>query len=149
MVVYYYKEAVARYEHLEHQNRLVRCNVRYACVLFQQRHFQKAEFFLQQAAAKLSHEKTVSTLQIVCYHNLAVMSAMLKRPADAMASVRTYISMLRQMPPLSSTWMQMFDNTQFLCVRLNDRWPHEQHKFLGREVIEIKKNIQEAPGDFP
>jgi hypothetical protein len=33
--------------------------------------------------------------------------------------------------------MQTFDNTQFLCMKLNERWPHEQHKFMGREPIGI------------
>mmetsp|Transcript_26996 Transcript_26996/g.67999 ORF Transcript_26996/g.67999 Transcript_26996/m.67999 type:complete len:2543 (+) Transcript_26996:172-7800(+) len=121
----FFQQASQRYLKLKHVNRFAKCCIRYGSVLFLQNHHHEAEYFLQQALNKLTNSG-VSSLLVVCYHNLAVETAVQDRLPDAGSHMRTYISLLRQMSKLSNSWIQKADNTQWLLLKLTDLWPAHQ-----------------------
>ncbi|CAD7972891.1 unnamed protein product [Amoebophrya sp. A120] len=121
----FFQQASQRYLKLKHVNRFAKCCLRYGSVLFLQNHHHEAEYFLQQALNKLTNSG-VSSLLVVCYHNLAVETAVQDRLPDAGSHMRTYISLLRQMSKLSNQWIQKADNTQWLLLKLTDLWPAHQ-----------------------
>merc|ERR1719326_2320832 len=118
----YFQQASQRYLKLNHVNRFGKCCLRYAAVLYAQNHHHEAEYFVQQALNKLTDAPT-SSLLVVCYHNLAVQTAVQHRVPDAVAHTRTYVALLKQLPKLSSQWMQSMDNTQWLCLKMQELWP--------------------------
>ena len=121
----FFQQATEKYLKLKHYHRFAKCSIRYAAVLFTQNHFHESEYFLQQALNKLQNEGT-SSLLVVCYHNLAGVAAIQNRVADAASHMRTYISLLRQMTKLSSSWVQKADNTQWLILKMQELWPAHQ-----------------------
>jgi len=113
----YFQNASQRYLKLSHLNRYTKCCLRYASVLFSQKHHHEAEYFIQQGVNKLLSNKP-SALFGLCFHNLAVQCALQNRFADAEQHVRTFQSILRYQPKLSTSWMQSFDVTQWLILKM-------------------------------
>eukprot|EP00392_Amoebophrya_sp_AT5.2_P014854 g15022.t1 len=116
----FFQQASQRYLKLKHVNRFAKCCIRYGSVLFLQNHHHEAEYFYGETRCG------VSSLLVVCYHNLAVETAVQDRLPDAGSHMRTYISLLRQMSKLSNSWIQKADNTQWLLLKLTDLWPAHQ-----------------------
>ncbi|CAK9007267.1 unnamed protein product [Durusdinium trenchii] len=83
----FFQQASERYLRLGHINRYCKCCLRAAAVLHLQGSKSEAEYYTQQALNKLS-DAPVSSLLAVCYHNLAVHTAVQHRIADAVAHVR-------------------------------------------------------------
>merc|ERR1719476_701465 len=123
----FFQQASERYLRLEHPNRYCKCCLRAAAVLHGQGHLSEAEYYTQQALNKLS-DAPVSSLLVVCYHNLAVHTLVQKRLADSVAHVRSYVALLRQLPKLGNAWMQQFDDTQWLILKAQELWPQYQQQ---------------------
>jgi len=123
----FFQQASERYLRLEHTNRYCKCCLRAAAVLHMQGHLSEAEYYTQQALNKLS-DASVSSLLVVCYHNLAVHTLVQQRLADAVAHVRAYVALLRQLPKLGNSWMQQVDNTQWLILKAQELWPQYQQQ---------------------
>jgi len=123
----FFQQASERYLRLEHTNRYCKCCLRAAAVLHGQGHLSEAEYYTQQALNKLS-DAPVSSLLVVCYHNLAVHTLVQQRLADSVAHVRAYVALLRQLPKLGNTWMQQVDNTQWLILKAQEMWPQYQQQ---------------------
>mmetsp|Transcript_89113 Transcript_89113/g.195211 ORF Transcript_89113/g.195211 Transcript_89113/m.195211 type:complete len:1031 (+) Transcript_89113:136-3228(+) len=121
----FFQQASERYLRLEHTNRYCKCCLRAAAVLHQQGHLSEAEYYTQQALNKLA-DAPVSSLLVVCYHNLAVHTLVQQRLADSVAHVRAYVALLRQLPKLGNAWMQQVDNTQWLILKSQEMWPQFQ-----------------------
>uniref|UniRef100_A0A7S2KLG6 Uncharacterized protein n=1 Tax=Zooxanthella nutricula TaxID=1333877 RepID=A0A7S2KLG6_9DINO len=122
----FFQQASDRYLALGHTNRYCKCCLRAAAVFHGQGHFAEAEYYTQQALNKLS-DSPVSSLLAVCYHNLGVHTIVQHRLADAVAHVRSYVALLRQLPKLGNAWMQQMDNTQWLILKTHELWPEFQH----------------------
>merc|ERR1719359_1137819 len=138
----YFQQASQRYLKLNHTNRFGKCCLRYAAVLYAQNHHHEAEYFIQQALNKLTDAPT-SSLLVVCYHNLAVQTSIQHRVPDAVAHTRTYVALLKQLPKLSSSWMQSMDNTQWLCLKMQELWPQYQVQ-LQRQAV-VQPGVGQAP----
>lgn len=123
----FFQQASERYLRLGHVNRYCKCCLRAAAVLHQQGSRGEAEYYTQQALGKLS-DAPVSSLLAVCYHNLAVHTIVQNRVADAVANVRSYVALLRQLPKLGNSWMQLMDNTQWLILKAQELWPQYQQE---------------------
>lgn len=123
----FFQQASERYLRLEHTNRYCKCCLRAAAVLHGQGHLSEAEYYTQQALNKLS-DSGVSSLLVVCYHNLAVHTLIQQRLADSVAHVRAFVAMLRQLPKLGNVWMQQVDNTQWLILKSQELWPQYQRE---------------------
>lgn len=121
----FFQQASERYLRLGHLNRYCKCCLRAAAVLQQQGKKAEAEYYTQQALNKLS-DAPVSSLLSVCYHNLAVHTIVQHRISDSVAHVRSYVALLRQLPKLGNTWMQLLDNTQWLVLKAQELWPQFQ-----------------------
>jgi tetratricopeptide (TPR) repeat protein len=121
----FFQQASERYLRLGHVNRYCKCCLRAAAVLHAQGNKAEAEYYTQQALNKLS-DAPVSSLLAVCYHNLAVLTMAQHRVADGVAHVRSYVALLRQLPKLGSSWMQLMDNTQWLVLKTSELWPQFQ-----------------------
>merc|ERR1719231_1371724 len=130
----YFQQASQRYLKLNHVNRFAKCCLRYSSVLYAQNHHHEAEYFIQQALNKLTDAPS-SSLLVVCYHNLAVQTSIQHRVPDAVAHTRTYVALLKQLPKLSTQWMQTLDNTQWLCLKMQELWPVYQQT-LQRQAVE-------------
>eukprot|EP00397_Hematodinium_sp_SG-2012_P000155 GEMP01000155.1.p1 GENE.GEMP01000155.1~~GEMP01000155.1.p1 ORF type:complete len:1693 (+),score=422.40 GEMP01000155.1:3242-8320(+) len=130
----FFQQASARYLQLNHANRYAKCCVRYASVLARQQHYHEAEYFIQQALNHLA-DAPASSLLVVCYHNLAVKTMLQHRLPDSMSHLRTFISLLRQLPKLSNHWMQKADNAQWLLLKIQEMWPTYQHEMSQRQAI--------------
>jgi len=128
----FFQQASERYLRLEHTNRYCKCCLRAAAVLHMQGHLSEAEYYTQQALNKLS-DAPVSSLLVVCYHNLAVHTLSQQRLADSVAHVRAYVALLRQLPKLGNTWMQQVDNTQWLILKAQELWPAYQQQMGMRD----------------
>jgi len=123
----FFQQASERYLRLGHVNRYCKCCLRAAAVLHQQGSRGEAEYYTQQALSKLS-DAPVSSLLAVCYHNLAVHTIVQNRLADSVAHVRSYVALLRQLPKLGNSWMQLLDNTQWLILKAQELWPQYQQE---------------------
>jgi len=121
----FFQQASERYLRLGHLNRYCKCCLRAAAVLHNQGNKSEAEYYTQQALNKLS-DAPVSSLLAVCYHNLAVHTIVQHRVADSVAHVRSYVALLRQLPKLGNSWMQLLDNTQWLILKAQELWPQFQ-----------------------
>jgi len=128
----FYQQASQRYLRLGHASRYCKCCLRAAAVLHAQERRSEAEYYAQQALNKLQ-DSPVSSLLAVTYHNLATHSVVQSRIADAEAHTRAYVALLRQLPKLSNSWMQMFDNTQWLVLKVKEMWPQHQHNVGMRD----------------
>eukprot|EP00435_Cladocopium_sp_Y103_P043451 s2794_g12.t1 len=104
----FFQQASERYLRLGHINRYCKCCLRAAAVLHLQGSKSEAEYYTQQALNKLS-DAPVSSLLAICYHNLAVHTVVQHRIADAVAHVRSYVALLRQLPKLGNSWMQLLE----------------------------------------
>eukprot|EP00930_Biecheleria_cincta_P042229 TRINITY_DN29049_c0_g1_i1.p1 TRINITY_DN29049_c0_g1~~TRINITY_DN29049_c0_g1_i1.p1 ORF type:complete len:1092 (+),score=220.44 TRINITY_DN29049_c0_g1_i1:77-3277(+) len=123
----FFQQASERYLRLGHINRYCKCCLRAAAVLQNQGNKSEAEYYTQQALNKLS-DAPVSSLLAICYHNLAVHTIVQHRVADSVAHVRSYVALLRQLPKLGNSWMQLLDNTQWLILKSQELWPTFQHQ---------------------
>eukprot|EP00931_Biecheleriopsis_adriatica_P045930 TRINITY_DN2632_c0_g1_i2.p1 TRINITY_DN2632_c0_g1~~TRINITY_DN2632_c0_g1_i2.p1 ORF type:complete len:1067 (-),score=265.69 TRINITY_DN2632_c0_g1_i2:166-3366(-) len=123
----FFQQASERYLRLGHVNRYCKCCLRAAAVLHNQGHKSEAEYYTQQALNKLS-DAPVSSLLAVCYHNLAVHTIVQHRVSDAVAHVRSYVALLRQLPKLGNSWNQLLDNTQWLILKAQELWPAFQQQ---------------------
>jgi len=123
----FFQQASERYLRLGHINRYCKCCLRAAAVLHLQGSKSEAEYYTQQALNKLS-DAPVSSLLAVCYHNLAVHTVVQHRIADSVAHVRSYVALLRQLPKLGNSWMQLLDNTQWLVLKAQELWPQHQQQ---------------------
>eukprot|EP00933_Yihiella_yeosuensis_P081880 TRINITY_DN95585_c0_g1_i1.p1 TRINITY_DN95585_c0_g1~~TRINITY_DN95585_c0_g1_i1.p1 ORF type:complete len:1064 (-),score=231.26 TRINITY_DN95585_c0_g1_i1:52-3243(-) len=121
----FFQQASERYLRLGHINRYCKCCLRAGAVLHNQGNKSEAEYYTQQALNKLS-DAPVSSLLAVCYHNLAIHTAVQHRVADAVAHVRSYVALLRQLPKLGNSWMQLLDNTQWIILKVQELWPSYQ-----------------------
>lgn len=130
----FFQQASQRYLKLNHTNRYCKCCLRSSAVLHAQGRHHEAEYFTQQALNKLM-EAPASSLLVVCYHNLAVHTAMQQRIPDAVAHTRSFVSLLKQLSKLANTWMQSMDNTQWLVYKLQELWPSYQDQVVGREAL--------------
>lgn len=128
----FFQQASERYLRLDHPNRYCKCCLRAAAVLHQQGNRAEAEYYTQQALNKLA-DAPVSSLLAVCYHNLAVHTLVQQRMADSVAHVRSYVALLRQLPKLGNSWMQLLDNTQWMVLKANELWPQFQQQAGMRE----------------
>eukprot|EP00425_Heterocapsa_triquetra_P003347 CAMPEP_0195059998 /NCGR_PEP_ID=MMETSP0448-20130528/7362_1 /TAXON_ID=66468 /ORGANISM="Heterocapsa triquestra, Strain CCMP 448" /LENGTH=1085 /DNA_ID=CAMNT_0040090345 /DNA_START=94 /DNA_END=3351 /DNA_ORIENTATION=+ len=128
----FFQQASERYVRLGHTNRYCKCCLRAGAVLHSQGHKSEAEYYTQQALKKLA-DAPVSSLLAVCYQNLAVHTLAQQRIADSVAHVRSYVTLLRQMPKLGNAWMQQFDNTQWLVLKAQELWPSYQQQVGMRE----------------
>lgn len=117
----FFQQASERYLRLNHTNRYCKCCLRAAAVLHNQGHLSEAEYYAQQALQKLS-DSAVSSLLVVCYHNLAIHTMIQDRLTDGVAHVRSYTSLLRQLPKLSNTTMQHMLNSQWLILKIAELW---------------------------
>merc|ERR1719384_893175 len=129
----FFQQASDRYVKLGHTNRYCKCCLRAAAVLQGQGNRSEAEYYTQQALNKLS-DAPMSSLLAVCYHNLAVHTAVQQRLADAASHVRAYAALLKQLPKLGSSWMQHMDNTQWLVLKIQELWPQYQVQAGMRET---------------
>jgi len=118
----FFQQATARYIKLGHINRYCKCCLRAAAVLHQQGRSSEAEYYTQQALNKLADQR-VSSLLAVTYHNLAVHTGTQHRVADAVAHVKSFVALLRQLDKLGNSWMQQMDNTQWLVLKVQELWP--------------------------
>jgi len=134
----FFQQASERYLRLDHTNRYCKCCLRAAAVLHMQGHLSEAEYYTQQALNKLS-DAPVSSLLVVCYHNLAVHTLVQQRLADSVAHVRAYVALLRQLPKLGNTWMQQVDNTQWLILKSQELWPQYQQETGLRDSQAVTK----------
>lgn len=123
----FYQQASERYLRLNHTNRYCKCCLRAAAVLHGQRRFSEAEYYTQQALNKLM-DAPVSSLLAVTYHNLATHSVVQHRIADSTAHTRSFVALLRQLPRLSNSWMQLMDNSQWLILKTQELWPQYQQQ---------------------
>jgi len=123
----FFQQASERYLRLGHVNRYCKCCLRAAAVLHLQGSKSEAEYYTQQALNKLS-DAPVSSLLAICYHNLAVHTVVQHRVADGVAHVRSYVALLRQLPKLGNSWMQLLDNTQWLVLKAQELWPQHQQQ---------------------
>merc|ERR1719482_2611582 len=121
----FFQQATARYLKLGHTNRYCKCCLRAAAVLHQQGRRGEAEYITQQATNRLQ-DTPASFLMAICYHNLAVHTAAQNRIPDAVAHTRACVALLKQLPKLGSSWMQSFDNTQWLVFKVQELWPQYQ-----------------------
>jgi len=128
----FFQQASDRYMRLGHINRYCKCCLRAAAVLHIQGNRSEAEYYTQQALNKLS-DAPMSSLLAVCYHNLAVHTAVQQRVPDAVSHVRSYAALLKQLPKLGSSWMQHMDNTQWLVLKIQELWPQFQVQAGMRE----------------
>mmetsp|Transcript_70371 Transcript_70371/g.139580 ORF Transcript_70371/g.139580 Transcript_70371/m.139580 type:complete len:1060 (-) Transcript_70371:244-3423(-) len=128
----FFQQASDRYMRLGHSNRYCKCCLRAAAVLHIQGKRSEAEYYTQQALNKLS-DAPMSSLLAVCYHNLAVHTAVQQRVPDAVSHVRAYAALLKQLPKLGSSWMQHMDNTQWLVLKIQELWPQYQVQAGMRE----------------
>jgi len=119
----FFRQASERYLRLDHTNRYCKCCLRAAAVFHGQGNRGEAEYYTQQALTKLA-ESQASSMLAVCYHNLAVHVVVQNRIADAVANVRLYVTLLRQLPKLGTSWMQLMDNTQWLILKAQELWPN-------------------------
>jgi len=118
----FFQQASERYLRLEHTNRYCKCCLRAAAVFHGQGNRSEAEYYTQQALKRLS-DAPASSMLVICYHNLAIHTVVQNRIADAVAHVRAYVTMLRQLPKLGTSWMQLMDNTQWLILKAQELWP--------------------------
>merc|ERR1719464_1086376 len=121
----FFQQASDRYMLLGHTNRYCKCCLRAAAVLHIQGKRSEAEYYTQQALNKLS-DAPMSSLLAVCYHNLAVHCIVQHRIADSQNHVRSFVALLKQLPRLANSWMQLMDNTQWLILKISDQWPQYQ-----------------------
>jgi len=121
----FFQQASERYLKLGHTNRYCKCCLRAAAVFHLQSSLSEAEFYTQQALGKLNNTAP-SSLLAVCSHNAAIHTLTQQRITDAVAHLRNYISLLRQLPKLSNSWMQLFDNSQWLILKAQELWPQYQ-----------------------
>jgi len=128
----FFQQASERYQRLGHWNRYCKCCLRAAAVLYSQGSLSEAEYYTQQALKKLA-DAPVSSLLAVTYQNLAVHTLAQSRIADSVAHVRSYVTLLRQMPKLGNAWMQQFDNTQWLVLKAQELWPAYQQQMGMRD----------------
>jgi len=128
----FFQQASERYLRLNHVNRYCKCCLRAAAVFHGQGNKSEAEYYTQQALNKLA-DSPVSSLLAVCYHNLAVHTMVQHRVPDATAHVRSYVELLRQLPKLGNSWMQIMDNTQWLILKCQDLWPQFQQQTNMRD----------------
>jgi len=135
----FFQQASERYLRLGHINRYCKCCLRAAAVLHLQGSKSEAEYYTQQALNKLS-DAPVSSLLAICYHNLAVHTVVQHRIADAVAHVRSYVALLRQLPKLGNSWMQMLDNTQWLILKAQELWPQhqQQHGLRDSQLVNTR-----------
>jgi hypothetical protein len=133
----FFQQASERYLRLGHANRYCKCCLRAAAVLHGQNNRSEAEYYTQQALNKLTDSPT-SSLLAVCYHNLAVHTMVQQRIADAVAHVRSYVALLRQLPKLGNSWMQVMDNTQWLILKAQELWPQYQLETGMREPMVLE-----------
>mmetsp|Transcript_92645 Transcript_92645/g.198599 ORF Transcript_92645/g.198599 Transcript_92645/m.198599 type:complete len:1057 (+) Transcript_92645:92-3262(+) len=132
----FFQQASERYLRLGHVNRYCKCCLRAAAVLHAQGNRSEAEYYTQQALNKLS-DAPVSSLLAVCYHNLAVLTMVQQRVADGVAHVRSYVALLRQLPKLGNSWMQLLDNTQWLVLKASELWPQYQQQAGMRDSQQL------------
>jgi len=130
----FYQQASQRYLKLGHTHRYCKCCLRSSAVLHAQGHHHEAEYFTQQALNKLM-EAPASSLLVVCYHNLAVHTAMQQRVPDAVAHTRSFVSLLKQLSKLSNTWQQSMDNTQWVVYKIQELWPSYQDQTGTRDAL--------------
>jgi len=135
----FYQQASQRYLKLNHINRYSKCCLRFGAVLAIQKHHHQAEYFIQQALNKLA-DTQICSLLVVCYHNLAVQCMQQHRLPDGMAHLRTMLSILKQLPKLSNTWMQKMDNTQWLMLKIQEQYPKFQALVHERENMHARAN---------
>lgn len=121
----FFQQASERYLKLNHTNRYCKCCLRAASVLHNQGNHSEAEYYTQKALNRLS-DTGASSLVAVCYHNLAVHTLHQKKIADAVAHVRSFVALLRQLPKLGNSWMQQMDTTQWLVLKAHELWPQYQ-----------------------
>jgi len=133
----FFQQASERYLRLKHTNRYCKCCLRAAAVLHGQGHRSEAEYYTQQALNKLT-DAPVSSLLAVCYHNLAVHTFAQQRLPDAVAHVRSYVALLRQLPKLSNAWIQVMDNTQWLVLKAQELWPQYQRDTGLRDTSHVE-----------
>lgn len=133
----FFQQASERYLRLKHTNRYCKCCLRAAAVLHGQGHRAEAEYYTQQALNKLT-DAPVSSLLAVCYHNLAVHTFAQQRIPDAVAHVRSYVALLRQLPKLSNGWVQVMDNTQWLVLKAQELWPQYQRESGLRDTSHVE-----------
>lgn len=126
----FFQQASERYLRLDHVNRYCKCCLRAAAVFHQQGSRAEAEYYTQQALKRLT-EAASSSMLVVCHHNLAVHTIAQNRIADAVAHVKSYVTLLRMLPKLGTSWMQLMDNTQWLVLKAQELWPAYAEK-LGR-----------------
>jgi hypothetical protein len=115
-----FREASQGYLKLKHTARFVRCCVRHGCVKARNGHNHEAEHVTQQALQKII-DQPPSPLTVVCYHNLAVFTGHQKRTPDALAHMRAYVGLLKQLPRLTNAAMQKFDDSQFCLLKLQEK----------------------------
>jgi len=118
----FFQQASERYLRLGHTNRYRKCCLRGGAVFHQQGHKNEAEYYTQQAVSK-SADTPISSMIAICHHNLAVHALVQDRITDAVSHVRSYVALLRQLPKLGNSWMQLMDNTQWLVLKAQELWP--------------------------
>jgi hypothetical protein len=134
----FFQQASERYLRLGHTSRYCKCCLRAAAVLHLQRRYSEAEYYSQQALNKLADSPT-SSLLAVTYHNLATHAVVQHRIADATAHVRSYVALLRQLPRLANSWMQLMDNSQWLVLKTQELWPQYQQQAGMRDTQTVGK----------
>jgi len=117
----FFQQASERYLRLEHVNRYCKCCLRAAAVFHQQGTRAEAEYYTGQALKRLL-EAPSSSMLVVCHHNLAVHTISQNRITDAVAHVKSYVTLLRQLAKLGTSWMQLMDNTQWLVLKAQELW---------------------------
>lgn len=130
----FFQNASERYQRLGHLNRYCKCCLRAAAVLHGQARFTEAEYITQQAMNRLQ-DSPASSLLAVCFHNLAVHTTAQNRIPDAVAHMRSCVALLKQLPKLGGSWMQSFDNTQWLVFKIQEKWPEHQSQLMQRETV--------------
>jgi len=128
----FFTQASERYKKLGHPVRWAKCACRYASFLAVKQHYHEGEYFLQQALNGM-RDLPPNSLTVVLHHNMSVLTGLQNRMPDALVNMRTYQAMTKQLPRLSSTWMQPLDNTAWLLLKLQDLWPMEGGPSAGPE----------------
>jgi len=118
----FFQQAAERYLRLEHTHRYCKCCLRGSAVFHQQGARSEAEYYTQQALKRLSDAQSSSMLA-VCHHNLACHTIAQNRLTDAVSHVKAYVTLLRMLPKLGASWMQLMDNTQWLVLKAQELWP--------------------------
>lgn len=128
----FFQQASERYLRLGHTNRYCKCCLRGGAVFHGQGNRSEAEYYAQQALKKVS-DAGASSMLVICYHNLAVHTVVQERIVDAVSHVRAYVTLLRQLPKLGTSWMQLMDNTQWLILKAQELWPQYQPQTGSRD----------------